>query len=148
MSNGNNGMPPECDGVDPCKDPACQQAIAGNHVISEQEFQSRINTQAGDPKRITAADIQNLVDSGKCGQDMIVLNQNAASNAQLDPQIADAAGGMVAYSLPCFKGILTQSPDYFGFCLASGTSGNDVIFKVSYGGARPDMYYDASGLWP
>jgi hypothetical protein len=148
MNYSNSNLPPACNGVDPCTDQACQQAIAATHIISEQEFQNRIIQSAGQPRMLTASDMQDIINAGTCGSDMIVLDQNVEYNADLNPAVSTSAGGLVAYSFPMFKGILSQNPESFSFYLATATEGRDVIFSVSFGGGASDQFYDNSTNWP
>ena len=141
-------LPPACKGVDPCTDVACQQAIAQTHLITEQEFQSRVIPGAGAPKVLSAADVQGIVDGGVCNRDGIVFDQNVATNAELNPVAGPYNPAFVVYSLPFFKGILSEGPESFSFYLATGGStGTDVIFSVVFAG-QPDRFYDRSEHWP
>lgn len=141
-------LPAACKGVDPCSDVACQQAIAVMHVITEAEFQSRILPDGGAPKVMTGADVQGIVDGGDCSKQGLLFDQTVPNNADLNPIAAAYNPAFVVYSLPFFKGILSESPDTFSFYLASGGStGTDVIFSVTFA-AQPDRFYDGSQLWP
>lgn len=140
-------LPPACDGVNPCTDQGCQRAIADTHIISEQEFQSRILDEAGEPKVIAASDMQRILDAGSCGADVIVFDQNVATNAELSPHPAPQAGGKIAYSYPMLKGILSLQPETFSYYIASGSAGRDVIFKVEFA-EEPVRFYDRSQDWP
>jgi hypothetical protein len=142
-------LPSACKGVDPCNDVACQQAIAQTHLITEQEFQSRIIPGAGAPKVLSAVEMQGIVDSGACNKEGILFNQNVLTNAELNPVAGPYDPAFVVYSIPFFKGILSESPESFGFYLATGGStGTDVIFRVTFLGKEPDRYYDNSESWP
>ena len=141
-------LPSACKGADPCNDVACQQAIAQTHLITEQEFQSRIMPGAGAPKVLHAADVQGIIDGGNCSKEGIVFNQNVPTNAELNPMAGPYNPAFVVYSIPFFKGILSESPERFGFYLATGGgTGTDVIFSVTFAG-QPDRFYDRSEHWP
>jgi hypothetical protein len=147
MNHSMKNLPPACNGVDPCTDLECQRAIAQTHVISEQDFQTRIITQAGPPKVLSATNIQDLLDSGNCSKDAIAFDASVESNQDLDPIVRSAGSNYINYSFPLFKGILSQSATAFSFYLATGGSGRDVIFKVDFS-SQPAEYYDISSAWP
>jgi len=148
MALSSAALPAACTGVDPCTDIACQQAIAQTHEITEQDFQSRIILSAGPPKELSAAEIQGIIDGGLCGTDALLLDPRVPVNAALNPVTGPYNPAVVAYSLPLFKGILSENAERFSFYVATGGSkGRDVIFAVASGGAV-DRYFDFSDLWP
>lgn len=142
-----NNLPPACNGVDPCTDQECQRAIAQTHIISEQDFSSRIIPQAGQPKVLSATNMQDLVDSAHCGKDAIAFDPTVEANQDLQPMVQSVRANYINYSIPLFKGILSNSPTAFSYYLATGASGRDVIFKVDFTN-QATQYYDTSTAWP
>ncbi len=141
-------IPLACQGVDPCTNVACQQALVKEHEITESDFQSRIIPSGGAPLVKSASEIQGIMDGGVCGTDGLQLNQNVQTNAELNPIAAPYDSAFVYYSFPFLKGLLLTNPESFSFYLATGgTHGTDVIFSVAYPDATMS-YFDCTNKWP
>src|SRR6476620_8384813 len=104
MDYSSYNLPPECNGVNPCDSVACQRAVATTHQIQESEFFSRVNGAAGNPKVYTTQQMQQILNVGTCQNSLIAIDQNVATNDQLNPHAAPAANGKIAYSYLTFNG--------------------------------------------